>query len=146
MKLEFEQIRTALEEHLSSINENSSEIQALFDFLHQLEVKVDKLSMRIDQMQMSSPEKISVSPLDHTEKKIFLILYTEETPLSFDEIAVRANLPKSIVPDCVSNLILKGIPLQRSSYNNKLFLQLEPTFKELQAKENIINLSLNSFL
>ena len=32
-------LQQALEEHLTAINENTTEIQALFDYLHELEIK-----------------------------------------------------------------------------------------------------------
>ena len=43
MEYEFATIRHALEEHLSSINENTSEIQSLFDYLQEMEQKVEKV-------------------------------------------------------------------------------------------------------
>ena len=47
---------------------------------------------------------------------------------------------------CVSSLAGKGIPLVRSHFNDKMFVKLEPEFKEIQAKQNLINLSLESFM
>lgn len=146
MKKEFEEIKHIMEDHLSSINENASEIQALFDYIHEMEVKVEKLSQRLEQVQLSPPEKISVITLNHLEKKVFLAFYTEEMPLSFHDLSEKAELPISVVPDCVSSLIKKKIPLQRSCRNNQIFFKLDPLFKELQAKENVVNLSLQSFL
>ena len=149
MQKEFTAIRKMLEEHLSSINENTAEIQSLFDFLQELEVKVDKLSQRLDQAQLNSglsSSKPVIAPLNHLERKIFLVLYTEESSLTYAEIAEKANLSPSIIPECISSLIQKGIPFRRSFFENQLFLGLDPQFKELQAKENIINLSLQSFL
>ena len=66
--------------------------------------------------------------------------------LSYLEIAQKAGLSASIVPECISSLIQKGIPFRRSFFENQLFLSLEPQFKELQAKENVVNLSLQSFM
>jgi len=149
MQRELELIRAALEEHLSAINDNGSEIQALFDYLHQLEVKFDKLSQRMDHMQLDgacAPAKHQVASLNHIEKKIFLVLYTEDTPLSFKEISLKTDLPESLVPDCISTLVSKGIPLRRSYFNDQLFFALDPQFKECQAKENLVNLSLQSFM
>lgn len=142
-----ELIRQELDEHLSAINENTAEIQAVFDYLQELEVKVERLCQRLDQLQLGQ-EKIMDKPLalTHLEKKVFLALYTEETPLSYQEIAVKCNLPVSLIPDCLSALVSKGIPLQRSFYTEKLFLKIDPKFKELQAKENLLNLSLQSFM
>ncbi|PIN75145.1 hypothetical protein COV17_04310 [Candidatus Woesearchaeota archaeon CG10_big_fil_rev_8_21_14_0_10_36_11] len=149
MKKDFETIRAALEEHLSSINENTSEIQALFDYLHELDVKMDKLSQRLDQTQLTKnirQEEVSISPLTFEERTVFLALYTEEEPLSYQEIADKTNMPASLVPECVSSLIQKGVPLQRSYCNNHIFFQINKQFKERQAKENVVNLSLQSFI
>ena len=144
MSKKFDEIRNALEEHLSSINENTSEIQALFDYLHEMDVKIEKISQRLDLLQLDT-KKTHVAPLNQLEKKVFLTLYTEETPLAYEELAVKTDMPVAIVQDCISALINKGIPFQRTYLNSKLFLKLKPEFKERQAKENLINLSLESF-
>ncbi len=146
---EFHNIRQALEEHLSAINENTSEIQSLFDYLQEMDVKMEKLTSRLDQMQLNQNiplPKIEIQSLNHTERKVFLVLYTEETPLAFNEIAHKAGVPNSIVPDCISSLAGKGIPLSRTFCNEQLFVKISQEFKEMQAKENIVNLSLESFM
>ena len=61
-------------------------------------------------------------------------------------IAVKADVPKSLIADCISSMVEKGINFVRSFYNDKLFLKLDPQFKEEQAKQNTINLSLHSFI
>ena len=149
MNKEIQKIFQALEEHLSAINENTSELQALFDYLQEVESKVDKLSRRLDQMQLSDvkqPGKIIISPLNQMEKKVFLVLYTEEAPLTFQEISKKANLILSLIPECISSLVQKGIPLHRSYCREQLVFTLDKQFKELQAKENVVNLSLQSFM
>lgn len=146
---EFYNIKRALEEHLTAINENTSEIQALFDYLQEMDIKVEKLSQRLDQLQISQGLEVpkpTVLPLNHTEKKVFLALYTEEIPLTYREIAERAKLPLSLVPECISSLTGKGIALSRNFCNGQLFIKINPEFKELQAKEKLINLSLESFM
>lgn len=151
---DFLELKQEIEEHLSAINENTAEIQVLFDFLQQLEKKIDHLALRLDTLQSAlkdSPHYPALTgkkeyALTALEKQIFLALYTESTPLSFQEIAVKANLPASLIPECISTLIEKGIPLVKSFYNDRLFLTLEPQFKEWQARENVINLSLQSFM
>jgi len=148
MKKEFDAVRQALEEHLSSINENTSEIQGLFDYLQEMGTKIEKLNQRIEELQLhhNPEEKKTIAPLNKIEKKIFLALYTEEAPLCFKELAVRLQFPISIVQDGINSLVSKGIPLERSYFNDKPFLKLKPEFKERQAKENLINLSLSSFI
>ena len=149
MRKDFHVIRHALEEHLSAINENTSEIQAMFDFLQEMEMKLEKMSERVDNMQLNlgQPlEKPCVRPLDTSEKNIFLLFYTENIPLSYNEISHKARIAISFVPDIVSSLINKGVPLLRSRVNDQLFFKLSPSFKEMQAKENLVNLSLSSFI
>ncbi len=140
-------IRQNLSEHLSAINENTSELQSFFDYLQELDQKIEKLSQRIDQIQLQNhQEKPYVVPLNTTEKKIFLILYTEEKPLNCLEISQKSSVPFSIIREHISSLVKKGIPMLRSFINNNTFYKLDPQFKEWQAKENIVNLSLNSFI
>lgn len=143
----FEQIQQQLDEHLSTINENTSEVQALFDYLKEIDTKLDKLSQRVETLQLShSPLQKKPISLTQIERQVFVALYTEETPLSHQEIAVKANLPLSLVPECISSLIEKGVQFIRSFYGDKLFLKIDPRFKELQAKENLVNLSLRTFI
>jgi hypothetical protein len=143
----FDEIRSQIEEHLLSINENTSEIQVLFDYLQDLETKMEKLQQRLDQMQLDAPSsKAKVMPLTSLEKKVFLVLYTEDTPLSFEEIAQRSGLKITLARELVSAIIGKGIPVSRSYVNNQLFIKIDHEFKEMQAKENIVNLSLQNFI
>lgn len=153
-KEDLEKIQKEMEEHLSGINDNTSEIQSLFDYLRQIEIKLDKLSQRLDQTQLSQgmnnqpiiSQKPAIIPLNQNEKKIFLVLYTEEMALSYPEIANKSQISISVVPECVSCLSSKGIPIIRTFCNDQAFIKIEPHFKEMQAKENLINLSLQSFM
>ena len=147
--IELQQLRNTVDEHLSAINGNTQEITVLFDYLRELDAKFERLTQRLDNLQLSigKPlEKPLITPLNHEEKKIFLQLYTENLPLTSGEIAVKVGLDITTVPDFISSLIGKGVPLQRSFANNQFFFSLDPHFKEVQAKENVINLSLQSFM
>ncbi|MBI2662615.1 hypothetical protein HYX11_04110 [Candidatus Woesearchaeota archaeon] len=149
MRKEIEKIKLALDEQVAAINDNSSEIQALFDYLREIEVKLEKVAQRLDTIQLAHDEKIGekrlITPLNKTEMKLFLVLYTEEMPMTFVEIAKKAELALTLVPEYISSLVSKGIPLHRTFVNNQLFLKLNPAFKEVQAKENVVNLALTSF-
>ncbi len=152
IQLELQKVRQALEEHLSGINDNTQEIQSLFDYLQQIEVKVEKLSQRLDRIQLNSAEngtpvpKPSIVPLNQLERKVFLVLYTEEAPLTYREVAERSQVSCAVVPECISSLSGKGVPLVRSFCDEQVMIKIEPQFKEMQAKENLVNLSLQSFI
>ena len=146
---EFTDMKKMLEEHLAAINDNTAEIQALFDYLQELEIKMEKISQRLDQTQLNlgiPKPKTTIAPLNQMERKVFLVLYTGESQMTYQEIAKKAELSASIIPECISSLIQKGVPFRRSFFENQLFVGLEPGFKDLQAKENIVNLSLQSFM
>lgn len=147
IKKDFETIRATIEEHLSAINENTSEIQAMFDYLAQLETRLEKLSGRLDQMELNSKQaNLTITPLNQIERKVFFTIYTEELPLSCCEIAARCNVSAPIVSECLSNLSAKGVPLIRSLVNDRVFIKMDTIFKERQAKENLIHLSLENFM
>ena len=68
-------IKKILEDHLCSINENTTEIQALFDYLQELEIKWDKISQRLDNLQLNQGQAIPkpiISPLNQMERKVFV--------------------------------------------------------------------------
>lgn len=148
MKEGLEAIKAALEEHLSSINDNTTEIQVLFDFLQDVERKVDGVSQRLDQLQVAQGTSVpqSIRPLYHEEKEIFLVMYTEEAPLTIEEISRKAGQSSAAVMECIAALSRKGIPVQRVFANDQFFFSLDKQFKERQARENIVNLSLASFM
>ena len=149
LKKGFNIVRQELEEHLTAINENTSEIQSMLDYIQEVESKIDKLSQRIDELQLDEGHKEEmpyVMPLTQVERKVFLTLYTEHSALTFQEMSKKSKLSHALISDCISSLVHKGIPLHRSHFNGKLFFKLDPSFKELQAKENLVNLSLQSFI
>lgn len=149
MKEQLRVIQQALDEHLSAINENTTEIQVLFDYLQDVERKLERVTQRLDKLQLSQGqpvEKPGVQPLSQQEKQVFLILYTEQLPLTCDEIALKIQGSAGMVVECIANLSTKGIPLQRTFAQNQFFFSLTPQFKEMQAKQNILNLSLESFM
>ncbi len=142
-----QQIEQQFDDHRAAINENTTEIQAVFDYLREIEGKIDALGQRVEHMLLSekpaAPKEVAVTTM---ERDIFMALYMEEVPLSYGEIALKCNIPVSCVPDGLTSLSAKGIPFVRTFYGEKLFVKLDPKFKELQAKENIVNLSLESFI
>ncbi|MBI2152022.1 hypothetical protein HYU21_04810 [Candidatus Woesearchaeota archaeon] len=149
MKDNLGNIKNLLDEHLSAINENTGEIQIMFDYLQEVEKKVERMNQRLDNLQLTlgQPiEKTSITPLNQDEKKIFLVLYTEENPLGVDEIAEKSYLSAALVQENISNLTNKGVPLQRTLCQGQFFFSLNKEFKDRQAKENLVSLSLQSFM
>ena len=140
-------IRAALEEHLLAINENSGEIQALFDYLQEMDAKMDALHSRLDSLQIDAQDKSQeVLPLNEYERQVFVVLYTAEGYLGFSEISQRCNMPASLVQEHLRSLTSKGIPITRTLSDKQILVQIDVKFKERQAKENVVNLSLDTFV
>lgn len=144
---DLKNIISSLEDHLQSINDNSAEIQSLFDYLQELELKMDRLSTRLDEVQIQHEHMIKkdVQPLNHLEKQIFLVLYTDEFAMTVKDICEKTKLPSSVVQERINTIISKGVPLVRSYVDKQVYIQIDGQFKERQAKENLVNLSLDSF-
>ena len=51
-RYEFTKIRHEFEEHLQAINENTNEISANYEYICEIESKMDRLSERIDNIQL----------------------------------------------------------------------------------------------
>ncbi|MFC1801047.1 hypothetical protein ACFLZB_01140 [Nanoarchaeota archaeon] len=143
------QLKEEIDDHLGAINENTQEIQANFTYLCELGAKIDKLAQRLDHIDMvlsQNPTKIDIKPLTCAEKQVFLTLYTQEAPLTYEDIANETETSVSLVREYVDALIEKGVPIVKTYFNSRPFLKLDQHFKELQAKENLVNISLKSFI
>ncbi len=155
---QFTSINHELEEHLQSINENTNEIAANYEYICELEGKIDKLSARLDKIQMhleagsanfiADRNRFDVKRLNRREQEVFLVIYTleeEKGSLTYGDIAKKLGISEQLAGSYVTSLIEKGVPVIKKYLNLKPYLRLDPEFKTLQAKENILQLSLEEF-
>jgi DNA-binding CsgD family transcriptional regulator len=147
IKSSFSKIRDELDEHLDTINQNTSEIQANYEYIFELENKVEKLNQRLDEMQMmlengSSYEyKLETPPskLTKREEEVFMILYTDQgESLTFSDVARKTGLKEDMVKNYISSISSKGVPIIQKFVSGKSFISIEPSFKNLQIKENVL--------
>src|SRR3989338_2699857 len=68
LRIAFSKVKEEFEEHLDSINQNADETQQNYEFLIELENKLEKLNSRVDDLQMLMKEvvlnQIEVTRLD----------------------------------------------------------------------------------
>lgn len=145
MKYAFGAVKEEMEEHLQSINENTSEINDTADHLVELDSRLDKMEQRMEEIHMMfrqiiNTTKISVD-LHEDEQKIFVILYTHDSFLSAEDMATKFNLSARNVTDCLLSMSDKGVPIEKEMLNNEQYFKLESEFKALQAKEQIVKIS-----
>ena len=157
LKLEFTKIRHEFDEHLQAINENTNEISSNFEYICELENKLDKLSSRVDTLQMyleangaqaEKRKEFSVKRLDRKEQEVFLVIYTleeEKGAVTYGDIAERLGISEHLAASYVTSLIEKGVPVIKRYINLKPHLRLDKEFKTLQTKENILQFSLQEF-
>lgn len=148
MKKAFTSIKEEMADHLESINQNTNEIQSNYEFLCEIDSKIEKLNEKIEEIQMflfpelASKKNYAIDQLTEREQEIFLVLYaSEDTTLTFHDIGRKTGLPSSLVKEYVKNLIKKGVPIIKTCSNDQISVSLGPDFKALQAKENIAKIN-----
>jgi len=143
-------IREEFDDHLTAINENSTEIQANFEYLQEMNDKIEKLREKIDEIHclVRGPEsenkpEFSFKPLNSKEKEIFAVTYalTEtQAYVTYEQIARKTTLTPELVASLVANMVAKGIPITKKYHQRIAYVALDPNFRQLQAKENIVHL------
>lgn len=149
----FEQIKEQFEDQLEAINENTNEIQSNFEYLCELDRKIDKLSERIDELnnilkqqkgEKPDVKSFKLQPLTLKEKEVFYALYilTENNRYTtYRDIAKRVSYSENLVASYITNLIEKGIPVAKKYANKVAYLGLDAGFREIQSKENIVGVN-----
>ena len=151
LSLSVSEIHEEFEEHLEAINENTSEIQSNYESMCELDNKITKLNERIDEiytiLSKLTGKKLrknttydDIDPLTTMEKNVFLNLYTEEQPITYAELAKKMNMPISLARQYITNLLEKGIPIQKKYIKTKPYIYLDQKFRNLQAKKNILKI------
>lgn len=143
IKKAFDAVKDEMNVHLETINQNGSEIQSIYEYLNELDVKIEKLNERIDSLQMmavpESAEEFSVE-LTNREQEVFLVIYAENGVISAKEIGRRLGFSDEMVNRYVYNMISKGIPILRQYKNEEIFVSLDLKFKDLQARKNVLKI------
>jgi DNA-binding CsgD family transcriptional regulator len=138
----FRHIKNEFDDHLNAINQNTSEIQSVYDFMSDLDRRLDKVQERVDELQMQvNPEMKDVPEIDLTlrEQEVFFVLYTSSDPISCQEIGRRLGFTTEMVNKYVYNMIAKGIPVMRDDTEDDLYVRLDNSFRTMQAKREIVN-------
>jgi hypothetical protein len=143
----FGKIREERDEHLESINELTNELQSAFDYISDLENKYEKLKEITDELQMfknslllNDKTHFSNIILSLDEQKLFLSLYVfgEKEPLSFKFLTKKLSIEQDVIKMLLSSLLDKKIPITRERIGTEWYFNIDPRFRELQTRENLI--------
>ena len=150
IKEELKGIKSELNGHLDAVNDNTSEIQASYGCINELSNRLEKIAERVEALEIHSQEhsnfnatekSFDLKPLEKTEQYVFLVIYAledEKGLVSYADIIRKTGLPGYIVNEYIARLVEKGIPLLKKYVNNIPYIRLNPEFKRMQAKENIL--------
>ena len=147
------EVKDELNQYLVDINENTTEIQGNFEFLCDINGKIDKLCERMEKIELflgktvgfevETTKEFTPKVLTKKEQEIFLYLYTLEEKkgtVTYKDIARAAGLPEDLVSSYMTNLIEKNIPIVKHYANGIPTFRLDKRFKQQQAKKNILGL------
>jgi len=143
-------MREELDDHLTSINDNSSEIGANFAAIDEINDKVDKLAERLDKITLflqkfdanfETKKTFQIQPLSRKEERVFQALYAllhEHTTVTYKILAAELGFTEILVKNYIVNLVEKGVPVKKVIVNKSAHLILDNQFKQQQAKKNLI--------
>ena len=144
LRLSFRDVRLEMDDHLSALNENSSEIGMLQNQLREFDKKLDKLTDRVDELaSIIQPQSSDFSniQLNSREQEVFMVLYATEGPLTPDQVGKMLGLSRQLAAQYLYNLQLKGVPMIARNWKGELFYSLDLKFKDLQARKNVLRIS-----
>jgi hypothetical protein len=145
----FKKIREERDEHLESINQLTNELQTAFEYISELENKYEKLKEITDELQIFK-NSLLLNDMSHfsnivlplEEQKLFLTLYVfgEKEPLSITFLTKKIGINENGFKTLLSSLLDTKIPLTKERIGSEWYYNLDPRFRELQMKENIIKI------
>ncbi len=145
-------VREEFDDHLESINDNTNEIQANYEYISKIDERMERMENRLEQLEswMSRLTGIPIAEeeekrifLTEKEKKVFLILYTasEDERITYGRIAEDLGENEFLIRGYITNILEKGVPVQKRYFERQVYLSLDRDFKEKQAKSNILGIS-----
>lgn len=143
VKQAFSSIKKEMDGHLDSINQNTNEIQSCYEYLTELDSKMDLLNERLDDMELLLKPEMKFSEdinLSLREQEVFMILYANEEPLTAIEVSRRLGFTVEMVERYLNTILTKGVPILKNFNEGQVFLSLDLKFKDLQARKNILNI------
>jgi len=137
------EIRDELDEHRECLNESSNEISSIYEYVRQIEAKLDKLAAKLNSTTQNS-STWPLAPLSQKEKEVFFVLYsmTESQPFAtYAQLARRLCMSAQLVAQYITVIIEKGIPVLKKYDGGCVYLRLDDMFRAAQAKDNIVGVN-----
>ena len=150
LKLVFSKIKEELDDHLESINQNTLEIQSNFEYVSRLSSRIDKLSQKIESIEMMlkqnialPKEEVSTVLITREEEEVLALLLdssAKNSLVDYQQIANKLNISNLYSASLVSSLISKGIRIEKKHNAGMVLLELDRDFFENNMKYSILTL------
>ena len=164
IKKSFSKIKIEFDDQRDAINENTNEIQSNFEYISELDKKVEKISERIDDLHLyvtNIARALNLDSLDIEEKKfenmnirltrhekdVFSLIYfmcEQDVRPTLKSLSTRLGYTPEMTKNYLLELMDKGIPLSITKTDDDLIIDLDFHFRRVQAKKNIVGLDSNS--
>lgn len=134
-------MREELDDYRESFNDINSDYQELDERVSELEHKFDKLLERIDDWELKFNPKFQNKnyQLSKKEQEIYLVLHMGKN-MTLAQMAKRLMYTTDIVSMHLFSLIGKGVPIQRDMVSDLLVFSIDPEFRDMQTRKNILNI------
>jgi DNA-binding MarR family transcriptional regulator len=129
------------------------------DFMNKIqqEVKPDlvpempKISIKELVASMKTDLKIKFKALTKQEFHVFSVLFSLEQelnrPLSYKDLAIKANLTESTIRDYIGRLIEKGIPISKERVNNRdILIRVNEDLRNIASLDSLSRIKSDKYL
>lgn len=140
----LEHMREELDDHLQSINENTNEVQANFEYIKQIDSRMKLIEKKLSKLFTDdSLDNVSEIELTEKEKDVYMVLekLSGEKSVEYVEISASVKLSEALVRAYVMNMIEKGVPIRKKYSRGRVKIELDPLFKILQEERNPLHIS-----
>lgn len=134
-----------LNDHLLSINDNTTDCVNNLEYIYEVEQKVNKLNSRIDEIYLMLKEMVNPQEiiLNIPEQKVFLTLYIhgENGLINTAQIARKCNVDESAIRKHIFDMMAKGVKITCEKVECVDYFKIDPRFKDLHATKGIVKIS-----
>lgn len=150
VKESFRNLKSELEDHLDSINDNTNEVEYFAELMMEFDNRLTRLENTIYSMTgklnqiLPDDNNPKAAKLTDKEADIFQTIFrSENEPIALNEISRQTSITENSVKKIIQNMIEKQIPIISTDTTTGRYFYVEEGFREKQLKFNVLNLSTN---
>lgn len=131
----FKEIREELDEHLDALNQNTAEIASTHEYVSELDMKIEKLTERIDALQAlllaQTPASKNSLKLNAKEEDVLRALQESTEPLNSTQIGRLCGLTPDLTAQTLYCLKQKGVKVLAQTVGEDTFYALDGRFSSV---------------